>query len=283
MTVRPATLRTTPLQAVIFDVDGTLAETELDGHRVAFNQAFKEFGLDWNWTPELYGELLAVTGGKERIRLYVETHDVRMLDRRDFDVWVARLHQRKSALYSERVLSGAIPLRPGVARLIQELRAVGIRTAIATTTTPSGLHSLIMAHFEADMSSLFEVIGAGDRVAKKKPAADIYHWVLQQLNLPPEACLAIEDSYAGLTAARAAGIPTVITVNAYTADQDFDGALSVVADLGEPDAAARHLGGLPLTRPCVDLAQLLAWHQEYSAASPEDKRIDSQAVGVSAT
>lgn len=255
------------LQAVIFDVDGTLAETELAGHRVAFNRAFKEFGLDWHWSAGLYGELLAVTGGKERIRLYVETYANQMLGRADLGAWVASLHQRKSEIYSELVLSGAIPLRPGVARLIQELRTAGIRIAIATTTTPAGLRSLIMANFKHDMDMLFEVIGAGDIVAAKKPAPDIYQWVLGRLNLPPEACLAVEDSYPGLTAARAAGIPTLVTVNAYTANQKFEGALSVVSDLGEPNVPARHVEGLPLARKCVDVAQLRTWHRLYSETS----------------
>ncbi len=263
----PVTRSTPPLQAVIFDVDGTLAETELAGHRVAFNRAFVEFGLDWHWTPELYGELLAVTGGKERVGLYVRTYAPELLERIDFDAWVARVHQRKSEIYSDLVLAGAISLRPGVARLIRELKENGIRLAVATTTTPSSLHSLIMANFRCEMSSLFEVIGAGDLVADKKPAPDVYQWVLRQLNLPPDACLAIEDSLPGITAARAAGLPTLITVNAYTADDDFSGALSVVSDLGEPDAPARHLEGWPLAGTCVDLAQLRDWHQRHSETS----------------
>lgn len=273
---------TTPLQAVILDVDGTLAETELAGHRVAFNRAFEESGLDWHWSPELYGELLAVTGGKERIRLYVETFVPRMLARADLDTWIAALHQRKSQVYSELVLGGTIPLRPGIARLIQELSASGIRIAIATTTTPTGLSSLIKANFGCEMSSLFEVIGAGDIVARKKPAPDVYLWVLQQMGLPPEACLAIEDSHPGLTAAHAAGIPTIITVNAYTSGQNFDGALSVVSDLGEPDAPARHIAGLPLSGTCVDPTQLIDWHRKYLKSADEHAKLKAWSNGASA-
>lgn len=261
-----------PLQAVIFDVDGTLAETELAGHRVAFNRAFAEAGLTWHWSPELYGELLAVTGGKERIRLYVSRYEPQRLTRPDFDAWVAQLHQRKSEIYSELVLAGAIALRPGVARLIGELRAAGVRIAIATTTTPSSLNSLIIARFGRDMSTVFDVIGAGDRVTNKKPAPDVYQWVLGELQLPPHACLAIEDSFPGLCAARAAGLPSLITVNAYTADDDFDGALCVVSDLGEANAPARVIAGLPLAGACVDLAQLRAWHRqslEAAGAQPQ--------------
>lgn len=260
-----------PLQAVIFDVDGTLADTELDGHRVAFNRAFDEFGLDWHWSPEGYGELLAVTGGKERIRHYAKTHAPELLGQVDIDTWVARLHQLKSEIYSRLVLAGAIPLRPGIARLIHELREAGTRIAVATTTTPSSLRSLISVNFRHEMMSLFEVIGAGDVVAHKKPAPDIYQWVLRQMNLPPEACLAIEDSHAGLLAARAAGLPTLITVNSYTAGQNFSGALSVISDLGEPHAPARNLDGLPLDGQFVDLAQLRVWHQQRPKPSPPQK------------
>ena len=255
-------INTSSLQAVIFDVDGTLAETEREGHRIAFNQAFAEFDLDWNWTPELYGELLSITGGKERVRLYIQMHAQEHLARTDLDLWIARLYKRKSELYSERVHSGAITLRAGVARLIAELRQAGIRLAIATTTAPSNIHALISANLRKDMLELFEVIGAGDLLINKKPAPDVYQWVLQRLGLPAEACLAIEDSSIGLTAARSAKLPTIITVSSYTADEKFDGALSVLSGLGESDAPARVIDGLPLSSPCVDVAQLREWHHE---------------------
>lgn len=266
---KPAEPAATPLQAVIFDVDGTLADTEHNGHRIAFNRAFAEFNLDWHWTPALYGELLTLAGGKERIRFYAQTHAPDLLGRLDLDTWVARLHQLKNEYYSALLLAGAIPLRPGVARLIHELREAGIRMAIASTTTPSSLQSLIMANLKYEMMSLFEVIGAGDLVTRKKPAPDIYQWVLRQMNLPPEACLVIEDSSIGLAAARAAGLPTLITVSTYTTRDNFAGALSVVSDLGEPDAPARTIVGSPLSGPCIDLAQLRAWHQGFAAASPQ--------------
>jgi beta-phosphoglucomutase-like phosphatase (HAD superfamily) len=264
----PPTNDIPPLLAVIFDVDGTLAETELNGHRVAFNRAFEEFNIDWHWTPEVYGELLKkAAGGKERIRYYAETHAPELLGRIDLNTWIARLHQLKSEIYSALVLSGAIPLRPGVARLINELRYAGVRLAIATTTTPSSLQSLIMANFNYDMMSIFEVIGAGDLVINKKPAPDIYQWVLRQMKLPPESCLVVEDSLLGFKAARATGLPTLITVSTYASDYVFDGAVSVISDLGEAAAPARHIAGLPLAGPYVDLAQLRAWHHQYLQAT----------------
>ena len=264
------TTETSSLQAVIFDVDGTLAETEREGHRIAFNRAFAEFDLDWDWTPELYGELLSVTGGKERVRLYIETRALEHRARPDLDLWIARLYKRKSEIYSERVRSGAITLRAGVARLIGELRQAGIRLAIATTTAPSNIHSLISANLKKDMLELFEVIGAGDLLISKKPAPDVYQWVLQRLGLPPEACLAIEDSSIGLTAARAARLPTVITVSSYTADENFDGALTVLTGLGEAEDPARTIAGLPLAGACVDVAQLRAWHRALAATQAPD-------------
>ena len=161
--------------------------------------------------------------------------------------------------------SGRIPLRPGVARLVGELRAAGVRLAIATTTAPSSVHSLLETCFGADAGRLFEVIGAGDQVAGKKPLPDIYAWVLRQLALPARSCLAVEDSHIGLRAAQSAGLATLVTVSTYTVGEDFRGALSVVSDLGEAGAPARHIAGLPLAGKLVDLAQLRLWQQRRGA------------------
>lgn len=219
------------LQALIFDVDGTLADTERDGHRVAFNLAFRDAGLDWHWDEALYGELLAVTGGKERMRFYCERHLPEFLQQADADARIKALHAAKTAHYVKLVESGALPLRPGVARLIAEARAAGLRLAIATTTTPENVTVLLRASMAPDAMEWFEVIGAGDVVPAKKPAPDIYRWVLERLGLPPAACLALEDSENGIKSSLAAGIPTLVTESEYTRGQDFSGALAVVPDL----------------------------------------------------
>ena len=231
------------LEALIFDVDGTLADTERDGHRVAFNQAFAEAGLDWDWTVELYGKLLSVTGGKERIRLYVEE----FLE--DFDVdgdiltFAANLHKRKTHFYLELLQSGAIPLRPGVEALIKEAREAGLRLAIATTTTPANVTYLLTATLGEESNDWFEVIAAGDIVPAKKPAPDIFTWAMEQMKLSPDACIAFEDSLNGIKSSLAANLKTIITVNGYTKDDDFSGAAIVLDQMGTPDDPFKVLEG----------------------------------------
>lgn len=250
------------LEALLFDVDGTLADTERDGHRPAFNRAFDEFGLNWHWDAELYGKLLAVTGGKERIRYFVDHFLPDYVKPDDFDALVAQLHQAKTKHYTAMLAGGAIPVRPGVRRLLDEARAAGMRLAVVTTTTPQNVTELLKHSLAEDAESWFEVIAAGDIVPAKKPAADIYHWALGELRLAPEQCLAFEDSHNGLRASRGAGVKTVVTVNGYTAHEKFNGALAVLSDLGEPGMPFEVLQGDVAGEEYVDMGLLRRWFDQ---------------------
>jgi HAD superfamily hydrolase (TIGR01509 family) len=218
-------------RALIFDVDGTLAETE-EIHRRAFNETFAAFGLGWTWDVALYAELLQVAGGKERIRHYQRLAGGLALS----DGEVAELHRRKTDRYADLVSGGACALRDGVAKTLAAAAARGQRLAIATTTSRANVEALLAATLGPRGLPLFEVIVAGDEVARKKPAPDVYREALAHLGLPAAACLAIEDSRNGLLAARGAGIPVLIIRSAYFANDDFNGALAVVDRL-DPDLA----------------------------------------------
>ena len=222
------------LRALIFDVDGTLADTERDGHRVAFNLAFREAGLDWDWTIELYGKLLKVTGGKERIQFYLDQYNQGFQRPANLKEFIAGLHAAKTKHYTRLLAEGAIPLRPGVKRLLKEAMAEGLRLAIATTTTPANVTALLESTLGRESIGWFEVIGAGDIVPAKKPAPDIYHYVLKHMGLPPQDCLAFEDSDNGVKSAVQANLKTIVTINDYTRDHDFSQAILVLDHLGDP-------------------------------------------------
>lgn len=222
------------LEALIFDVDGTLANTERDGHLVAFNEAFKELELDWFWSHSLYHKLLDVTGGQLRIKHYLKTYRPDF-ECEDVDALAKEVHALKTKIFVHLVDTGAIPLRTGVARLLNEAHSTGLRLAIATTTTPANVDALITHTLGADVLDWFEVIGAGDVVLNLKPAGDIYHYVLKKMNLNPNQAIAFEDSHNGIVASSDAKLNTLITVNEYTKTHQFDGAMAVLNHLGEPD------------------------------------------------
>ncbi|MGB3493509.1 MAG: HAD family hydrolase [Elainellaceae cyanobacterium] len=289
----------TQLKTLIFDVDGTLADTERYGHRVAFNQAFAEAGLDWHWSEELYAELLAVTGGKERIRFFIERQAPplpEMLGKPNLsdpnqpsttdpnsdpnsaiplDEWIATLHRAKNRHYGQLIRAGKIPPRSGVVRLIREAHEAGLRLAIATTSAPDNAIALIETILAPKGASWFEFIAAGDIVAHKKPAPDIYQYVLREMHLDPRECLVLEDSEHGLQAATQAGLATVITYNSYTRDQNFSEAAMVLDHLGDADnpvdlatqSNIELLAKIPPTVPqnYVTVPLLQAYHQYKSS------------------
>jgi HAD superfamily hydrolase (TIGR01509 family) len=254
------------LQALIFDVDGTLAETERDAHRTGFNVAFEEAGLEDRWSPELYGELLAVPGGKERIRHYWTQYKGE--PEPDWG-WVKGLHERKAEVYTERIRAGLVPPRSGILRLLGEAREAGMRLAIATTTTRAPLMELLRHTLDPEAPEWFEVIVAGDEVAAKKPSPDAYVKALADLDLPASACLALEDSRPGVEAAVAAGLPVVVTTSEYTGSHEFPGALAVFDGFGEPGGERARVISGEVTLPdhgAVDLATLIRLHESSAAA-----------------
>ena len=240
------------LKALIFDVDGTLAETE-ELHREAFNEVFAAGGHDWRWEKDLYRQLLKVTGGKERIRHFLDTANIDAGG--EAPGLIAALHAGKNDLYARKVTTG-VALRPGILRLMREARDAGLQLAIATTTSRSNLDALLQSAFGADETMQFAAIVTGEDVERKKPDPEAYLIVLQRLGLRAEECIAFEDSRNGVLAARGAGLRVVVTPGIYTDHESFDGAECVVSDLGEPDQPLRPLAGWRPAGGVIDLAAL---------------------------
>lgn len=250
-----------PSQALIFDVDGTLAETE-EVHRQAFNEAFAAFGLPWNWEQPLYKGLLQVTGGKERILHYLTNwHPQDFAAVREK---ISAIYDFKTKRYSAMILAGAVALKPGVARLIAEAKSAGARLAIATTTNRDNVEALLQHTLPVHGPLLFDAIVGGDEVRAKKPDPEVFDAALRKLGLSAADCVAFEDSANGLNAARGAGLRVVVTPAIYTDNDDFSGASSVVSDLGEPGKPHRHLAGWTWPDGYVSFAGL----QNLAAKNP---------------
>jgi HAD superfamily hydrolase (TIGR01509 family) len=213
--------------ALIFDVDGTLAETE-EVHRQAFNEAFVQAGLDWCWGRTIYKQLLRVAGGKERIRAF---DGMRKTDAPLTDTAIAELHRVKTARYVELISMGGCPLRPGVEALLAAAEKRGQKLAIATTTSRANIQALLSVALGTNWASRFSAVVGGEDAPLKKPAPDVYFETLARLKLQGSDCIAIEDSSNGLVAAALAGIPVVITRSVYFSDEDFSKALIAVDDL----------------------------------------------------
>jgi len=222
------------LKALVFDVDGTLADTEM-AHMEAFNHAFAAEGLDWRWDIDTYTRLLEISGGKERMMHYwKQVHpDIKDIDGGGLKDTIDRLHAMKSAAYENAVQSYAVQLRPGVLSLIQSAHQAGLRLAIATTTSPVNIAVLLRNAIGPDWKSFFTVIEDASTAPNKKPHPQVYTQTLTRLGLTGSDCLAFEDSSNGLRAALSAGLPVIVTPNSFTAHHDFTGSLQILPDLGQ--------------------------------------------------
>jgi HAD superfamily hydrolase (TIGR01509 family) len=227
-------------RALLFDCDGVLADTERDGHLVAFNQMWRELGVPWQWTLEQYAEKLKIGGGKERIASLADDGDFRAAYAvpASRDAWletVGQWHRRKSEIFKQLVASGAIPGRPGVRRLAREALDAGWTVAVCSTSALASVQAVLAHVVGVDTAAGFAGVFAGDIVKAKKPAPDIYNYAAEQLDLSPHACVVIEDSRNGLLAATAAGMACVVTVNRLTEGEDFSEAALVLSSLGDLD------------------------------------------------
>ena len=217
-----------PLKALIFDVDGTLAETE-ELHRAAFNAMFENYGLNWHWDQAIYGKLLEVAGGRNRLQFFIEQYQPPLAG--DYIDVTVQMHADKTKIYGQMMAVGNLALRPGVERLINKAIEKKLKLAIATSTSRKNVDALFAATLGQDVLAHFQAICCGDEVERVKPDPHVYQLALEKLNLSPDECLAIEDSHIGLTSALEANIPTLITSSAYTKGEDFTGAKLVMEDL----------------------------------------------------
>jgi HAD superfamily hydrolase (TIGR01509 family) len=218
------------MKALIFDCDGVLVDTERDGHRVAFNRAFAEAGIRAEWDVKLYGELLKIAGGKERMTHYFDIKG--WPPGKNAATLIPELHTKKTAIFTALVAAGSLPLRPGIARIVDEAHAAGIRLGVCTTSAPKSIDG-VLDLLGPKRKAWFEIVLAGDIVKKKKPDPEIYNLAKQKLGLEGRDCVVVEDSRNGLLASLGAGMPTLITTSTYTKGEDFEGAAKVVAELGD--------------------------------------------------
>ena len=251
------------LKALLFDVDGTLADTERDGHRVAFNLAFQDAHLDWQWSESFYGELLAITGGKQRLRYYLQHYQTSLSPPTGIENFIATLYEVKNQHYIKLLTQGHISLRIGVARLLKEARTAGLKLGIATTSAVENVTALLTRTLGPNAKTWFDVIATGECVPALKPAPDVYFYAMEKMKLTAGECMAFEDSENGLHAATAAGLKTIITVNEYTRDQDFTAAVAVLDSLGDPQHPLKVISGTCGSATYLTMEQIRSIHARH--------------------
>ena len=250
------------LGAILWDVDGTLAETERDGHRVAFNEAFEALAVPWRWDEEHYGALLQITGGRERLLHDMQHQPLAPQNAGEREALAERLHSLKNNCYARIVASGALPLRPGVRELMNDCARDGVHMGIVTTTSRVNVGALLAPHLGTDWESAFALVVTAQESPRKKPDPQAYHLALQRLRLPAKSVLAIEDSPAGVAAACAAGVPVLVTRSHYFASGPVPGALAVGRSLGSCAGWQPPTAGGSAAADRVALAQIQEWHAQ---------------------
>ena len=247
------------LNAVLFDVGGTIAESE-EIHRVSFNEAFKEFGLTWYWDEAIYRELVFVGGGKERIKHYITRAWPEMLKQKNLTKYIESVHKIKGQIYEEFLNDSQLKARPGIIRLLKELKNEKIRLAIVSDTTEENLINLFKKGLCINPIEWFEILAHGGCTIQKKPSPDIYLWTLERLKLPPEACLAIEDAPRGVDSATDAGLKVLVTPSIYTLEENFEKSSLLLSHLGEPEEPFDVIKGDAFGHSFVDLNLLKKIH-----------------------
>jgi beta-phosphoglucomutase-like phosphatase (HAD superfamily) len=248
------------IKGLIFDVDGTLADTE-EAHRCSFNRAFEQHGLAWHWSADEYARLLKVTGGKERIGAYVDSLPMDVAERHALKAQIPAIHQTKTDNYTQMVGEGQVPLREGVVHLIDEAKRAGVSVSIATTTSLANIEALLTVNLGPGALDSFSVIGAAEQAQRKKPAPDVFAYVLKELQESAADCVAIEDSANGLAAAKAAGLFTVVTPSPWTRGENFESADLVLSSLGSSPHPLRDI------------------ENRFSLARARGRRVHSNAMG----
>lgn len=251
---------TVELRAILIDMEGAIVESE-EMHRRAFNAAFREFGMPWHWDYAIYRELLSIAGGLERLKHYITRTAPDILKRPDGFSFLSSMHKAKNIAYDQLVEREGVSPRPGVQRLLAQAYEDGIKMAVVTSATLGTVQTVIRKALGDDARQWFEVIADGGKVPEKKPAPDIYIWAMEEMGVSASGCLSFEDTPRGVKGSRAVGLPSVATVSSYTRDEDFDGALAVISDLGEPDRPFQLLAGSAFGHKCVTVELLRKWHR----------------------